>query len=133
LKYADDLVLLAKEEKVLQDTTDKLTEIGGCYGMEINVEKTKVMRISRQPFPVKIMIDQKQLENVESFKYLGSLLTNYGRWTCEIKCRIALAKAAFNKKWALFTCTLDLDSRKKLVKCYIWSACMVLKLGCFRQ
>ena len=37
---------------------DKLIEIGRCYGMEINVEKTKVMRISRQPFPVKIMIDQ---------------------------------------------------------------------------
>ena len=38
-----------------------------------NVEKTKVMRISRQPFPVEIMIDQKQLENVESFKYFGSM------------------------------------------------------------
>jgi len=52
---------------------DKLIEIGRCYGMEINVEKTKVMRISRQPFPVKIIVDQKQLENVESFKYLGSI------------------------------------------------------------
>jgi hypothetical protein len=72
-------VLLAKEEKVLQDMTDKLIEIGRCYGMEINVEKTKVMRISRQPLPVKIMIDQKQLENVESFKYLDSILTNNGR------------------------------------------------------
>jgi len=29
--------------------------------MEMNIKKTKVMRISRQPFPVKIMIDQKQL------------------------------------------------------------------------
>jgi len=48
LKYADDLVLLAKEEKVLQDITDKLIEIGRCYGMEMNVEKTKVIRISRQ-------------------------------------------------------------------------------------
>jgi hypothetical protein len=38
--------------------------------------KTKVMRISRQPFPLKIVIDQKQLENVESFKYLGSILKN---------------------------------------------------------
>jgi hypothetical protein len=56
------------------------------------------MRISRRPFPVKIMVDQKQLENVESFKYLGSILTNDGRWTCEIKCRIVMAKAAFNKK-----------------------------------
>jgi hypothetical protein len=53
------------------------------------------MRISRQPFPTKIMVDQKQLENVESFKYLGSILTNDGRCTCEIKC---MAKAAFNKK-----------------------------------
>ena len=43
---------------------DKLIEIGRCYRMEMNVEKTKVMRISRQPLPVKIIIDQKQLENV---------------------------------------------------------------------
>ena len=65
---------------------------------ELNVEKkTKVMIISRQPLPVKIIIDQKQLENVESFKYLGSILTNEGRCTCEITCRIAMAKAAFNK------------------------------------
>jgi hypothetical protein len=67
------------------------------------------------------MIDQKQLENVESFKYLGSILTNDGRCTCEIKCSIAMAKAAFNKKRALFPSTLDLKLRKKLVKCYIWS------------
>ena len=67
VKYADVLVLLAKEEQVLQDMIDKLIEIGGCYGMEMNVETTKVIRISRQPFPVKIMIYQKQLENVESF------------------------------------------------------------------
>ena len=84
-------------------------------------KKTKVMRISRQPFPVKIMIDQKQLENVKSFKYLGSILTNNGRCTCEIKYRIAMAKAAFNKKRTLFTSTLNLELRKKLVKCYVWS------------
>jgi len=82
---------------------------------------TKVMRISKQSFPVKIMIDQKQLENVESFKYLLSVLTNDGRCTCEIKGRIATVKAAFNKKRALFTSTLDLELRKKRVKCCIWS------------
>ena len=43
--------------------------------MEWKCEKTKVMRISRQQFPVKIKGDQKQQENVESFKYLGSMLT----------------------------------------------------------
>jgi hypothetical protein len=79
------------------------------------------MRILRQPLPVNIMIDQKQHENVESFKYLGSNLTNDGRCTCEIKCKIAMVKAAFNKKRALFTSTLDLELRKKLVKYYAWS------------
>ena len=88
----------------------------------MNVEKKrKVMRIARQSFPVKIMIDQKQLENVESFKYLGNMLTNDGRCTSEIKCRIAMAKTAFNKKRALFTSTLDFELRKKLVRCSIWS------------
>ena len=97
VKYADELVLMAKEETVLQGMIDKLTEIGRRYGMERNVEKTKVMTISRHPSPVTIMIDQKQLENVECFKYLGSMLTNDGRCTREIKSRIAMAKAAFNK------------------------------------
>jgi hypothetical protein len=69
--------------------------------------KAKLIRISRQLLPVKFMIEQKQLENVESFKYLGNILTNDGRCTCEIKCRIAMATAAFNKKRALFTSTLD--------------------------
>jgi hypothetical protein len=59
VKCADDLVLLAKEGMVLQGMTGKLIEIERSYGMEMNVEKTKVMRISRQLFPVKLMIDQK--------------------------------------------------------------------------
>jgi len=91
VKYADDLVLMAEEETVLQGTIDKLIEIGRCYGMEMNVDKTKVMRISRQPSPVTIMLDQKQLENVEYFKYLAGMLTSDGRCTCEIKSRIAMA------------------------------------------
>jgi hypothetical protein len=32
-----------------------------------------------------------------------------------------MAKAAFNKKRTLFTSTLDLELRKKLVNCYVWS------------
>ena len=30
-------------------------------------------------------------------------------------------KLQFNKKRTLFTSTLDLELRKKLVKCYVWS------------
>ena len=58
---------------------------------------------------------------MESFKYLGSILTNFGRCSCGIKSRIAMEKAAFNNKMAIFTSTLVLKLRKKLVKCYIWS------------
>jgi len=39
MKYADELVLLAKEEAVLQGMNERLTEIGRCYGMEMNVKK----------------------------------------------------------------------------------------------
>ena len=41
VKYADNLVLMAKEETVLQGIIDKLTETGRYYGMEMNVEKNK--------------------------------------------------------------------------------------------
>jgi hypothetical protein len=40
---------------------DRLIEIGRRYRMEMNVGKTKVMKISRQPSPMKIMIDKKQV------------------------------------------------------------------------
>jgi hypothetical protein len=46
---------------------------------------------------------------------------NLNPCTREIKSRIAMAKTAFNKKKNLFTNKLDLNLRKKLVKCYIWS------------
>ena len=45
VKHADDLVLMAKEETVLQGMIDKLTEIGRYYDMEMNVEKSEVMNI----------------------------------------------------------------------------------------
>jgi hypothetical protein len=41
VKYADDLVLMAKEETVLQGMIDKLIVIGRCYGMKIKVKKNK--------------------------------------------------------------------------------------------
>jgi hypothetical protein len=47
VKYADNLVLLDMDDAVLQGMNERLTEIGRCYEMDINVEKTKVMRIFR--------------------------------------------------------------------------------------
>jgi hypothetical protein len=46
------------------------------YVMELNGGKIKVMRISRRPSPVHIIIDQKQPENEEYLKYLDNMITN---------------------------------------------------------
>jgi len=48
-------------------------------------------------------------------------VTNDTRCTREIKYIIAMAKVAFSEKITLFTRKLNLNLRKKLVKCYIWS------------
>jgi hypothetical protein len=37
VKYADDLVLLAKEDTILPGMTDRLTEIVRCYGIEMSI------------------------------------------------------------------------------------------------
>jgi hypothetical protein len=110
---------------------NKLIEVGRGYGMEFNVQRTKTMRISKQPTQLQIKIDNKSVVNVEVFNYLGSMITNVARCAREIKARIAMTKAAFQKK-TLFTSKLNLELRKKLVKCYIWSiALYVQKLGLF--
>jgi hypothetical protein len=36
----------------------------------------------------------------------------------------AVAKAVFNKRGAIFTIKMDLELRKKPVKCYIWSVAL---------
>jgi hypothetical protein len=68
---------------------------------------------SKTTIPSKNYDRPKQLENVESFKYLGSILTNGGRCTCGLKSSIVMEEAAFNKKRARFTSPLELKLRKK--------------------
>jgi hypothetical protein len=58
------------------------------YGTEMNVAKTKVMRISRQLSPVLIKRDQKHQENVEYFNYL----------TRKSKSRVAIRKSSVQQK-----------------------------------
>jgi hypothetical protein len=66
------------------------------------------------------MINQNQLNSVGYFSYLGSMITNVAKFTLEIKCRMVMAKAAFNNKKSLFTTKLKLNLKKKLVNSHIW-------------
>ena len=61
-------LLLAKTETVLLGMIDRLTAIGKCYGMEMDLKKTKVMRISRQLSPTQIMVDKKTAAERGIFK-----------------------------------------------------------------
>ena len=71
-------MLLANGETVLRGHIDRLTGIGTCCGMEINVDKT-VMRFPRQASLLQIMTDQRRLEIVEYFNRLGCLMQYYTR------------------------------------------------------
>jgi hypothetical protein len=103
---------------------DRLTDTDRYYGMVMNVEETKVMRISRPTGAVHITIDQNQLENVEYFSHVGSLITGDTRRKSEDKFRIAMSSAAVSKKKALFTSKGNVNLRTKLLKCYIWSTAL---------
>jgi len=48
--------------------------------MEMGVEKTKVIVISRQPSPVQKMVDQKQQDSVECITHVDMLIT------CDARC-----------------------------------------------
>jgi hypothetical protein len=52
---------------------------------------------------------------------LGSILTNDGNVLVKLSVGLLWLKLHSTKKETLFTSTLDLELRKKLVKCYIWS------------
>jgi hypothetical protein len=61
------------------------------------------------------VINKKKLENVEYLNYFGTTVMMQ-RCISEIKSRICMAKAAFNRKKTLFTSKLDLHLKKELSK-----------------
>ena len=76
----------------------------------------------------KITLDDEELQQVESVSYLGSVLTQDCRCTSDNKTRIALAKHPFTDMSSIFTNKqLENDTKKRLMKCYIW---LVLMYGC---
>jgi hypothetical protein len=66
---------------VLWVMTDGVIEVVRCCGMEMSVGETQVMKISRQPIPVHIVMDQKRLENADLFNSLCSFITYDARCT----------------------------------------------------
>ena len=96
LRFADNIDLIAGSESELQTITDALEKTSTAYGMEINHDKCKILVNGEGLTPMIYMYD-KQIENVEHFKYLGAMLTNSGNSKIEIRIRLATAVSALVK------------------------------------
>ena len=122
VRFADDKAMTSHSNSGLQRIMNDLNAIGKMYGMKINQDKTKVMRITHTTQRhIKITIDGQKVEVVTEFKYLGSMITNDGRCTTEINHRIGRAKAAFYENEKLLTSNADINMRKQFIKTVVWS------------
>ena len=73
LRYADDIILLATSEAELQELVNRLDRVNRKYSLLINVDKNKVM--ASDGIACRILIQNELLEQVDTFPYLGSLIT----------------------------------------------------------
>ena len=79
VRFADDQGMVAGSERGLQENMDRLHVTAEQYKMKINIKKTKVMKTSRTTGEnVTIMINAYEIEQVQSFKYLWSTMTEDG-------------------------------------------------------
>ena len=123
LRHADATALLAGNQKELSDLTSKINEVGKQFGMKINIKKTKAMVVSKKPNSPKIniAIEGQHIEQVTSYMYLGSLITEDGRSENEINRRRMIARATFTNMRTLLSCRgINLKTRLRAIKCYIW-------------
>ena len=76
IRYADNVILLATSEAELQELVDRLDRVSRKYSLLINVDKTKVM--ASDGIACRILIQNELPEQVDTFPYLGSLITEDG-------------------------------------------------------
>ena len=88
------------------------------------MKKTECMVISRNsPVPRSYLrCGDQVVKQVDSFKYLGSMITENARCETEVKRRIGIAKKTFGDMRNLLTNRkLSIKTRKNMIKTYIWS------------
>jgi hypothetical protein len=89
-------------------------------GEEEDVEGVSMVAEAKKLKSVSIVIDGKQVEQVNKFKYLGSVVTQDGGCMEAIKERIGMAKVAFDKRRELLKKKFKRGLKKRLVKCLVW-------------
>jgi len=126
LSYMDDMVLLAEEEGEMRSLLERLERYLGRKGLELNAEKTKVIRFRVGGARLGKMDWRwkgKKLEAVKEYKYLGYTVQRNGKQDKHIKERIAKAMAVMGVVWGLGKRRFGGDWRRKiwLFNMLIWT------------
>ena len=100
LRYADDIIPLATSEAELQKFVDRQDSVSRKCSLLINVDKTEVM--ASDGIACRILIQNELLEQVDTFPYVGSLITEDGDCTTEFRTRLnrgQAIEASLQKIW----------------------------------
>ena len=127
LRYADDTALCAQTQEEAEQLLTKVNDAGKERLLKLNVKKTKLLKVGNTQPDATVRVDGEQIEEVEHFKYLGSLKAANGRCEKDIRTRISMAK---KRMLDLVSIWKDRGIRKelkmKLVRALVW---MVLTYG----
>ena len=94
LDYADDICLLSTKRSDMQSKLDDLVADSAKVGLKVNTGKTKAIEIRGQannPF----VVEHENVEFVDKFCYLGSVIAMKDSAKADIEHRIGKATAAF--------------------------------------
>ena len=91
LRFADDIDLIDEDYKSLQEQLEKTRAVAEQAGLIVNVGKTKTMVFGDRKIEQEIWVGRKNVENVDKFEYLGSLITWDNNCSEEIRRRIGKA------------------------------------------
>ena len=111
--YADDVNILGDDIDTVKSNANILLGAVQEIGLKINVDSTKCMVASRNQIPQQIPqleIENETIENIEKFKYLGSIITNRNEVHEEVISRVNSGNAAY------FSVQKLLSFRKLLAK-----------------
>ena len=75
----------------LQDLTNRLVDRATAYGMEVSIEKSKIMTNSTKNIIADVTTTGLKLKKVTTFRYLGANLCKDGTCSAEVRIRIASA------------------------------------------
>jgi hypothetical protein len=98
LAYADDVNLLRDNIDTIDKNSETLIGASKEVGLEINVEKTKYMLLSRHQNAGQnrdMKIANRSFENVSQFKYLGATVTNQNLIQEETKRSLSSGNACY--------------------------------------